>query len=74
MRIDRSRGRGIRAGILVASLLSLAAIVAPAEARITSIEITSVQSPTFDGGRSARRANMRGSSGACVARSIRPTP
>jgi hypothetical protein len=49
MRIDSSRGRGIRAGILVASFLSSAAIVAPAEARITSIEITSVQSPTFDG-------------------------
>jgi hypothetical protein len=49
MRIDRSRGCGIRGGILAASLLSLVAIAAPAEARIASIEITSVQSPTFDG-------------------------
>ena len=49
MCIQTGHGRGIRGGILAGSLLSLVAVTAPAEARITTIEITSVQSPTFDG-------------------------
>ncbi|MBV9569124.1 MAG: hypothetical protein JO172_13400, partial [Hyphomicrobiales bacterium] len=44
-----NRGRGIRGGVLAATLLSIAASAAPAEARITRVEIASVQSPTFDG-------------------------
>ena len=49
MRIDRGHDQVIRRGMLAAGLLSLVTIAAPAEARITKIEITSVQSPTFDG-------------------------
>ena len=43
------RGRTVRGAILAGSLFCVVAIAAPAEARVTRIEITSVQSPTFDG-------------------------
>ena len=42
-------GRTVRGAILAGSLFCVVAIAAPAEARVTRIEITSVQSPTFDG-------------------------
>jgi hypothetical protein len=45
---DIGRARGL-SGILAASLLFIGALGSPAEARITRIEITSVQSPSFDG-------------------------
>ena len=49
MRLETGGGRRIRGGILAATLLSVSGFVAPAAARITKIEIRSVQSPTFDG-------------------------
>src|SRR5690348_5854627 len=49
MPMNMGRGRGIRRGILAASFLCVVTIAGPTQARITSIEITSVQSPTFDG-------------------------
>ena len=48
MRIDKGCAR-IQGGLAAGILLSLAGFTAPAEARITRIEITNVQSPSFDG-------------------------